>query len=173
MHIDADLEANDEDSRHKAEVIDEDSDPLDDIIGPRPAPEPKVTRKGRGIVSAASGIDNRFSRDYDPTTDVALDPAEEDDWGLALEALRDRQKFKQHGADRLRAAGFTEEEISKWEKNGMEKSEADVRWAKQGETKEWDRGKIVQDHDNIAGDVVVRRRAPEVDMSFGRLSSEW
>lgn len=34
-----------------------DSDPLDDIIGPRPPPE--VKRKGRGTISHASGIDSR------------------------------------------------------------------------------------------------------------------
>jgi hypothetical protein len=95
-------------------------------------------------MSHASGIDSRFSSTYDPTADVQLDPDEENDWDQALEALRDRQKWKQQGADRLRAAGFTEEEISKWEKGG-DKREADVKWAKKGEGREWDRGKIVDD----------------------------
>jgi hypothetical protein len=121
---------------------DYDSDPLDDIIGPRPLPIPKVLSRGRGTISQASGIDSRFSATYDPTADVDLDPDEENDWDQALEALRDRQKWKQQGADRLRAAGFTDEEIRKWEKGG-EKREEDVKWAKKGESREWDRGKVM------------------------------
>lgn len=85
-------------------------------------------------------MDGRFSDSYDPKSDVQLDPDEADDWDEALEALRDRQKWKQQGADRLRAAGFTEEQVKKWE-NGDEKNVQDVRWAKAGEGREWDRGK--------------------------------
>lgn len=73
--------------------------------------------------------------------DVQLDHEEELDWDQALEALRDRQKWKQQGADRLKAAGFTDEEVRKWEKGG-EKTEDDVKWAKKGEGREWDRGKV-------------------------------
>jgi hypothetical protein len=136
---------------------DYDSDPLDEIIGPRPPPVSQVRTKGRGTISHASGIDTRFSADYDPTADVQLDFDEENDWDQALEALRDRQKWKQQGADRLRAAGFTEEEIKKWEKGG-EKREEDVKWAKKGEGREWDRGKVLDD------DGVV-----SVEPQFGRL----
>ena len=53
----------------------------------------------------------------------------EDDWDMALEAVKDRQKWKQQGAQRLREAGFTEQQVKKWEKGG-EKTEEDVRWAK-------------------------------------------
>jgi hypothetical protein len=123
---------------------DYDSDPLDEIIGPRPPPVPQVRTKGRGTISHASGIDARFSANYDPTADVQLDFDEENDWDQALEALRDRQKWKQQGADRLRAAGFTEDEIKKWEKGG-EKREEDVKWVKKGEGREWDRGKVLDD----------------------------
>ncbi|TVY30351.1 hypothetical protein LHYA1_G001616 [Lachnellula hyalina] len=127
----------------RKEQTDYDSDPLESIIGP--APPPPVRSRGRGTFSHLSGgIDSRFSADYDPTADVHLDVDEENDWDQALEALRDRQKWKQQGADRLRAAGFTEDEIGKWEKGG-EKREEDVRWAKKGEGREWDRGKIVDD----------------------------
>lgn len=123
-----------------------DSDPLDDIIGPPPPPpEPQVRTRGRGAISHGSGMDSRFSAAYDPTVDVQLDPDEENDWDQALEALRDRQKWKQSGADRLRAAGFTDEEVTKWE-NGGEKREEDVKWAKRGEGREWDRGKVVDEH---------------------------
>ncbi|KAH8648533.1 hypothetical protein BX600DRAFT_116035 [Xylariales sp. PMI_506] len=118
---------------------DSDSDPLEDIIGPKP-PSP-VRRRGRGATSGASGIDNRFATDYDPTNDVSLDHNEEDDdWSTSLEALRARQQWKQQGADRLRAAGFTEDEVKKWESGGQ-RNEEDVRWTKKGEQREWDRGK--------------------------------
>lgn len=66
-----------------------------------------------------------------------------DDWDQALEALRDRMRWRQQGADRLKAAGFTDDEINRWEKGGKVRDEGDVRWAKAGEGREWDRGKIV------------------------------
>ncbi|KAK6580677.1 hypothetical protein PZA11_006913 [Diplocarpon coronariae] len=136
---------------------DYDSDPLDSIIGPRPPPVPEVKRKGRGTMSHASGIDSRFSTNYDPTADVQLDFDEENDWDQALEALRDRTKWKQQGADRLRAAGFTEDEVNKWERGG-EKREEDVRWSKKGEGREWDRGKVADDSGAIS-----------IEPKFGRL----
>ncbi|KAG4437081.1 hypothetical protein IFR05_007456 [Cadophora sp. M221] len=145
------------DPRKPESKPDYDSDPLDDIIGPRPPPIPEVKRKGRGTISHASGIDSRFSANYDPTADVQLDFDEENDWDQALEALKDRQKWKQQGADRLRAAGFTEEEVSKWEKGG-EKREEDVKWSKKGEGREWDRGKVVDDG------------AVTIESKFGRLT---
>ncbi|KAH7317653.1 hypothetical protein BKA65DRAFT_105658 [Rhexocercosporidium sp. MPI-PUGE-AT-0058] len=148
------------DSRKPESKPDYDSDPLDDIIGPRPPPIPEVKRKGRGTMSHASGIDSRFSANYDPTADVQLDFDEENDWDQALEALKDRQKWKQQGADRLRAAGFTEEEVSKWEKGG-EKREEDVKWSKRGEGREWDRGKVVDDDGAVS-----------IESKFGRLTED-
>ncbi|PMD54236.1 uncharacterized protein K444DRAFT_667833 [Hyaloscypha bicolor E] len=133
------------------------SDPLDDIIGPRPPAVPQVRTKGRGTISQASGIDARFSANYDPTTDVRLDSDEDDPWDQALEAMRARKKYKELGADRLRAAGFTEDEVKRWE-NGGAKREEDVRWAKKGEGREWDRGKVLDD------DGVV-----SIEPQFGRL----
>lgn len=134
-----------------------DSDPLDDIIGPRPPSIPEVRTRGRGTISTASGIDSRFSANYDPTTDVELALDEKEDWDQALETFRDRQKWKQQGADRLKAAGFTDGQIEKWEKGG-EKREEDVKWAKKGEGREWDRGKVVDE----IGDVGI-------ESGFGRL----
>ncbi|KAK7916862.1 hypothetical protein PG985_010470 [Apiospora marii] len=129
-----------------AQDQDSDSDPLEDMIGPAPATEPAPVRKrGRGAVAGTSGIDRRFASDYDPTVDVSLDAdAEDDDWGTSLEALRDRQRWKQQGGDRLRAAGFSEEQVKKWERGGQDgwgNREEDVRWVKQSEEREWDRGK--------------------------------
>jgi hypothetical protein len=117
-----------------------DSDPLEDLIGPSPATATKA--RGRGA-SKSSTINSRFSSSYDPKTDVTLDHADEgDDWEMALEALRDRAKWKAKGAERLRAAGFTDEEVGKWEKGG-EKDVNDVRWRRKGEGREWDRGKTL------------------------------
>ena len=145
-----------------------DSDPLDDIIGPAPAPtsEPTVRRRGRGATSGASGIDSRFAADYDPKLDVTPEPEDpglsggsskgrggagvggEADWDNAVEAFRDRVKWRQQGAERLRSAGFSEEEIRKWEKGGQ-KDESDVRWNSKGGLREWDRGKVVDDDGQV------------------------
>ncbi|KAF7856334.1 hypothetical protein EAF04_009862 [Stromatinia cepivora] len=126
-----------------------DSDPLDSIIGPRPAHEKQPLRiRGRGATSLGSTsiMDSRFHADYDPKSDVQLEDSlqgEGEDWDQALEALRDRQKWKMQGANRLRDAGFSEEEVRKWERGG-EKKEEDVRWRGRGEGREWDRGKVVR-----------------------------
>ncbi|ORY11500.1 hypothetical protein BCR34DRAFT_565128 [Clohesyomyces aquaticus] len=127
-----------------------DSDPLEAIVGPLPPPpQPVVRSKGRGAYKANSmAMDERFSSGYDPSVDVHLKSDAEDDWGDALEALRDRQKWKQQGADRLRHAGFTDEQVKKWEK-GDEKNEEDVVWTKKGEGREWDRGKVVDDDGDV------------------------
>jgi len=70
---------------------------------------------------------------------------------MALEALRDRQLWKQKGAERLRLAGFGETEIAKWEKsdtNGdKERDIGDVKWVAKSEEREWDRGKVMLDED--------------------------
>lgn len=112
---------------------------------------------------SSSAMDARFSAGYDPSADVAAesdDELEQDDWGLALEAVRDRARWKSQGADRLRAAGFTDEQVAKWEQSGKEKGEGDVRWARKGEGREWDRGKLVDDE---TGEIEVK---PE----WGRLN---
>lgn len=79
-----------------------------------------------------------------------MEPTEDDndDWDMALEALRDRTKWKMNNADRLRAAGFTEDEIAMASKpsklnrpSGSEKNIEDVKWTTKGEAREWDRGK--------------------------------
>ncbi|KAK0703053.1 hypothetical protein B0T26DRAFT_744176 [Lasiosphaeria miniovina] len=120
-----------------------DFDPLEDLIGPAPPPQspPPVRTRGRGAARGAAAMDSRFSEDYDPLSDVHPDlPEANDDWGESVELYRDRQKWKQQGAARLRDAGFTEDQIKKWEKGG-DKDIDDVRWSKPGEGREWDRGK--------------------------------
>jgi len=89
-------------------------------------------------------MDTRFAEGYDPRIDVHPGSDLEDDWDQALEALRDRQKWKQQGAERLRSAGFSDAQVKKWEK-GDEKDESDVVWSKRGEGREWDRGKVVDE----------------------------
>ncbi|ETS82050.1 hypothetical protein PFICI_07052 [Pestalotiopsis fici W106-1] len=126
----------------KGRLEESDSDPLEDIIGPKP-PSP-VRKRGRGTTSGSSAMDTRFASNYDPKADVSLEQDEEDDdWGSALEALRDRERWKQQGADRLRAAGFTDDQVKKWEK-GDQKNEEDVKWSKKGDEREWDRGKVLK-----------------------------
>ncbi|KAL1859719.1 hypothetical protein Daus18300_009438 [Diaporthe australafricana] len=129
----------DKSSRHRNDgEEDADSDPLEDLIGP--APPPKMPR-GRGAQRGVSGMDSRFSSDYDPRSDVQMEDEDgRDDWDDALEALRDRARYRQQGADRLREAGFDEDQIKKWEK-GDEKSIDDVQWSKAGEKRAWDHGK--------------------------------
>lgn len=119
------------------------SDPLESIVGPLPPPPPaKLQSRGRGKFASSSAMDSYFSSTYDPSQDIHANSDSENDWDQALEALRDRQRWKQQGAERLRLAGFTEEEVGKWEKGG-EKREEDVRWNTKGEGREWDRGKVV------------------------------
>ncbi|KAI8937422.1 hypothetical protein NX059_005146 [Plenodomus lindquistii] len=136
-----------------------DSDPLEAIVGPLPPPsQPAIRSRGRGAHKAnAMGIESRFSSTYDPSIDVRPDSDAEDDWGDALEALKDRQRWQQQGADRLKAAGFSEEQVRKWEK-GEEQTEDDVVWTRKGQAREWDRGKVVDED----GDV-------ELKADFGRL----
>ena len=82
--------------------------------------------------------------------DVQPNPESEDDWDQALEALRDRQRWKQQGAERLRAAGFSQDAVKKWTSHAGEgKREDGVRWARAGEGREWDRGKVVDDDGQV------------------------
>ncbi|GKT45952.1 uncharacterized protein ColSpa_06133 [Colletotrichum spaethianum] len=121
-----------------------DSDPLDDFIGP--APPEQVRSRGRGAASGTSSIDKRFEADYDPKADMEMadDGAGAENWDDAVEAFRDRQKWRQNQEQRMRAAGYSDEMIKKWKEGGAggeHKDERDVRWAKAGEKREWDRGK--------------------------------
>lgn len=94
------------------------------------------------------GIDSRFSTTYDSSIDVRQASDGEDDWGDAVEAFRDRQRWKQQGADRLKAAGFTDDQVKKWSK-GDEKSEEDVVWNRTGQAREWDRGKVLDEDGHV------------------------
>ncbi|KAL1870397.1 hypothetical protein Plec18167_007532 [Paecilomyces lecythidis] len=164
----------------KDHVSDDDSDPLDDIIGPLPPgmnKEPPIRTRGRGAYRTnTSNIDAHFASNYDPTLDVQLDDeeagstskstrrpvaglmTEEDDWDMALEALRDRAVWKKKGAERLREAGFGDNMVERWVNNtafsGLgdserEKSIEDFKWAQKGEGREWDRGKVLTEDGHV------------------------
>ncbi|PWY67257.1 hypothetical protein BO94DRAFT_528295 [Aspergillus sclerotioniger CBS 115572] len=160
---------------------DNESDPLEDLVGPLPAkvdnrdyPAP-IRSRGRGAYKPnTSNIDAHFAPDYDPTTDVHLENDDgqagsrstrrpvpglmngDDDWELALEALRDRARWKQRGEERLREAGFSNEFVDRWKTNTTstpgedpEGRLEDVKWSKKGEGREWDRGKFVDEDGHI------------------------
>lgn len=87
---------------------------------------------------------------------------DEDDWDLALEALRDRAHWKKQGAERLRQAGFDDSVVERWKNTATatagrsttalgdtEGRLEDVQWAKKGEGREWDRGKVVDDDGHV------------------------
>lgn len=132
-------------------------DPLEELIGPLPNNKadsgPAVKYRGRGAhkLASVSSIDAHFSSTYDPVLDVRPEdegPEEQGDWDMALEALRDRQAWKKKHADRLREAGFNDDEIKAWEDSGREKDIRDVKWRGSGQTREWDLGKKDQDESN-------------------------
>ncbi|KAJ5885045.1 hypothetical protein N7495_009555 [Penicillium taxi] len=163
-------------TRHSRDSGDE-SDPLEDIVGPLPPRKDQepIRSRGRGVYkSHSSTMDAHFALDYDPTQDIQRDDEEvsttqkysrrpvaglmtaEDDWDMSLEAIRDRSRWKQKGEERLRAAGINENVIERWKGNAVaskvpvgERGPNDVRWSKKGEDREWDRGKFVDTDGHI------------------------
>lgn len=161
----------------KKRDLDDDSDPLEDLVGPLPASSRRkdiVASRGRGSYREnTSTIDSHFAHDYDPKLDVHLSEdedstkrstrrpvaglmTEEDDWDMALEALRDRAEWKKKGEERLRVAGFGGDVVDRWKSHpsfslgtttshNTEENIEDVRWAKKGEGREWDRGKVMNE----------------------------
>ncbi|PYH84862.1 hypothetical protein BO82DRAFT_351653 [Aspergillus uvarum CBS 121591] len=168
-------------STTEGQPSDSESDPLEDLVGPLPPkkdgskePAPILSR-GRGAYKPnMSNIDAHFAPDYDPATDVQLEEDDlqsgnknprrhvaglmtgADDWDYALEALRDRARWKQKGEERLREAGFSTDFVERWKSNTTSKPEDDtdgrlesVKWTKKGEGREWDRGKYVDEDGHI------------------------
>ncbi|KAM0704168.1 hypothetical protein Q7P35_008401 [Cladosporium inversicolor] len=128
-------------------------DPLNSFLGPAPPP---VTRpRGRGAASSnRSTMDLRFNDpSYNPRADVDLsdsgDEGGKDDWPNSLEALRDRAAWREKGAQRLREAGFKEQDVVKWESGGRDKDERDLKWKGKGEGREWDAGKVAGDEGEV------------------------
>ncbi|KAL4991496.1 hypothetical protein BDW68DRAFT_152111 [Aspergillus falconensis] len=150
-----------------------DSDPLEEFVGPLPKEEAPVRSRGRGAFKPNnSSIDAHFAPDYDPSLDVQPEYDEvqasrpsrrpvaglmtgDDDWELALEALRDRARWKQKGEDRLREAGFNSDIVERWKSSTPAAAGSDeglvenVKWSTKSEGREWDRGKFVDDDGHI------------------------
>jgi hypothetical protein len=59
-----------------------------------------------------------------------------------VEAFRDRQKLRQNQEQRLKAAGFADEQIQR-ASGSEEKSAESVQWSKAGEKRAWDVGKVI------------------------------
>lgn len=166
-------------SSHVDEGAGADSDPLEELIGPLPPPEPVVRGRGanksRTQINAeatvnGSAMDAHFAPDYDPATDVGMDDSnghgdDNDDWANSLEALRDRALWRQRGSERLRAAGFDDAVVQRWERgqrlrmagsggaDGDAALDSSFQWVKHGDKREWDRGKV---WDEFEGEVRVR-----------------
>lgn len=165
---------------HNNNPSEEESDPLEDLVGPLPPKtdglDDAILRpRGRGAYKTnVSNIDAHFAPDYDPTLDVELDGddantvrrstrrpvaglmTKDDDWELALEALRDRARWRQKGEERLREAGFNDNIVERWKSNtaftgsgDMEKGLEQVKWSKKGESREWDRGKVIDEDGHV------------------------
>ncbi|KKK24192.1 hypothetical protein P175DRAFT_0556815 [Aspergillus ochraceoroseus IBT 24754] len=162
-------------SAFRNEESGDESDPLEDLVGPLPAKEAPVRSRGRGAYKPnSSNIDAHFAADYDPTLDVQPEDDDiqsgsrltrravaglmtgDDDWEVALEALRDRTRWKQKGEERLREAGFNNDIVERWKNSSSaapagdsEGSLENVKWSKKGEGREWDRGKFIDDDGHI------------------------
>ncbi|KAK6354923.1 hypothetical protein TWF696_004052 [Orbilia brochopaga] len=147
--------------RTRPDYDDDSDDPLAPYLAP---PSPQIgpslpsantigtNPRGRGL-PGSSAMDRRFDPSYDPSLDVTpSNPAEEDDWDAALEALRDRQRWKQQGRERLKAAGFDDNFIEAWETNTT-KDESKIKWSKEKGGRDWDRGKVV---DEVTGEVQLK-----------------
>ncbi|CEL07855.1 hypothetical protein ASPCAL11009 [Aspergillus calidoustus] len=158
----------------RTEAPGDDSDPLEDLVGPLPKEEAPIRSRGRGAYKPnVSNIDAHFAPNYDPTLDVQpedddLQPGNkptrrpvaglmtgDDDWELALEALRDRARWKQNGEERLREAGFNTDIIDHWKSNASTAAGTDegrinsVKWSTKSEGREWDRGKYIDEDGHV------------------------
>lgn len=72
----------------------------------------------------------------------------------AAELFRDRQKLKHHQQQRMREAGFSEDQVKRTEASEPNLEE-NVRWAKAGEKRAWDQGKTIDaDGSVLIADVV-------------------
>lgn len=144
-------------SRRHSDNDASDSDPLETLVGPleksreniTTKEKPPIRSKGRGAYKpSGAAMDAHFSSSYNSGIDLHPESEveeEKEDWDMALEALRDREMFKQKHAERLREAGFGDADIKKWEASGKEKDVEDVKWTGKGQAREWDIGKVIDD----------------------------
>lgn len=73
-----------------------------------------------------------------------MDLCDADDAGNVEGTSRDLLKLLQIQEERMKRAGFTEDEIRK-SKYGTDKTEWQVVWSKAGEKRAWDQGKVVDE----------------------------
>ncbi|KAF2861430.1 hypothetical protein K470DRAFT_263582 [Piedraia hortae CBS 480.64] len=99
--------------------------------------------RGRGAYRSSNHIDSRFASDYNPETDYGDEDDNGEDSDAATEAFRLRKAWEFQQANRLRQAGFTDDEVRRWDDGGREKDVNHVQWNKRGQSREWDRGKTV------------------------------
>lgn len=144
------LNATNDTRKRKDEEEQEVSDDGEDLFGP--APPPKY--RGRGTIGGSSGIDRRFSENYDPKTDIQMDDDEGGgNWDDAVEAFRSRQKMRQSQEQRPSTVGFTDDKVLR-AGNADEKNADSVRWSKAGEKREWDLGKEEEEEEDGADGAV-------------------
>lgn len=101
---------------------------------------------------STSTIDQHFAASYNPAQDVrtySQDRSFDDDWDMALEAVRDREKWKRSQAASMKAAGYKDQDIEQWRhgftsSDGRERDPGELKWAKKGEVREWDHNKLEQ-----------------------------
>jgi hypothetical protein len=131
---------------------------------PSPGPNPPtqgpeyLKHKGRGKVNGGT-LDMKFSPTYNPRTDTqppspisSSDEGPQDDWGMALRALRKRQEYVLSGA-------MTE----RLKETQIEKQEQGEHWPVYPKSKgerEWDRGKVLLNDGSVGVRVAWEKDTP-------------
>ena len=105
--------------------------------------------RGRGSNKSKRSTDH-LAEDYDPSLDVSdrsdlEDDDDGDDWGMALEAVRDRARYKKSQSSRMRGAGFSATDIAKFEQSLTSDLKdvgdtSQIKWSRSG-VREWDKDK--------------------------------
>ncbi|PFH55922.1 hypothetical protein XA68_17388 [Ophiocordyceps unilateralis] len=124
---------------------------------------------------------NEVNNDSDPLEEL-IGPAPptrcrgRGDWDDAAERFRDRQKLRLSQTQRMRAAGFTDEQLRKMQ-DGAQKTEREVVWSKAGEQRAWDQGKDADTEMDYAPEVVCSHDEVELssfkDRSATRVKRPW
>ena len=126
-------------------------------------------------------MDAHFDSSYDPTQDSLSHPPSnlpsDNDWDTAVEAYRDRQRWKSLGAERLRAVGFKEEFIRALVSNRADGEEdiGGIKWEGKGGVREWDRGKVIEEDGEVlvgVGWAQGRQRGSVREWDRGKLIEE-
>ncbi|KAI9708728.1 MAG: hypothetical protein M1820_003683 [Bogoriella megaspora] len=106
--------------------------------------EQGMTRRGRGRFSTLYEMGGQSPLYYRLTNETAPASAKGGDLDEKVEMSRDERETVQQQRSRLQAANFNREEVKNMEE-GSKKAEGDLNWKKQGEVREWDIGKVMDD----------------------------